>query len=717
MATNWQRAGVEYIVKDSTRGGTAGVMSSLAKLEKASKGVIGSITRIGGSLAALAGVGSLAGITVLVRQQMEAVDAAAKWSDRLGIATEQLIGLQHAAELSGVGANQLNLGLQRMTRRVAEAAQGTGEAQDAIEELGLEASDLARKSPDEMFLSIADALGNVTNQSDRVRLAFKLFDSEGVAMVNILKAGREGIGAYIQDAEHLGLTLSRLDAAQIEAANDALTRAKAATQGLARQIALDLAPYIEGIADKFTEAAAGSEGFGDAAVSVLESVAQAGSKTLEVLESMVDIVTWLPGKVSAFGETAAIEQRARKRYRATTGESNAFGMKTVGFGAVPVLPKNPDLYQQLLAEEREIQAEAARSMTQSPSGRSGEIAAYFDTLRADAEQRRSEQRQRLEQQLSGMAAGPNTEGTPLGPAWPDIDYDAAYKGVMDYVKAQDQAADVTQKAKDRVAELDAQLDTSIEVTARMADGHAYAADQIAYEQAVWSAYGDDVAEATRLIEQHKAKLDELDTAQRRFQLAPLMSWTDVANKGLDELSGTLTDIAFDFQNAEKYAQQFVEQLARMAVQEMIMRPMLQGLQTKLGWGGEVKHTGGIIGSGPIETFHTGGVASDEVIAKLLKREVVLTERDAERLRGLGILNAQGRPNYHDGGVVGGSASVMPMGRSERPNVKVQVDNRTGSDVAADDVGVHIDPDEYIINVVLRNAKDGGAVRDLLRGGR
>ena len=105
----------------------------------------GAVNSTQGRFAQLAGV---AGLGALVQTSRTAVDELGKVSDKLGISTERLAGLQHAAELTGNSTRNLNLGLQRMVRRVAEAAEGTGEAQNALAELGLDAKELAQLSPD-----------------------------------------------------------------------------------------------------------------------------------------------------------------------------------------------------------------------------------------------------------------------------------------------------------------------------------------------------------------------------------------------------------------------------------------------------------------------------------------------------------------------------------------------------------------------------------------
>lgn len=216
----------------------------------------------------------------LVKRELQAADATKKFADRIGISVKALSQFQHAAELSGVQTNALQLGLQRMTRRIAEAAQGMGEAKDAIRELGLDARTLAAGGPEAAFLQIADAIKNVESQSQRVRLAFKLFDSEGVAIVNTLKGGSAQLKAWAREADRLGISFNEIEAKQIEAANEALARASATTRGLARVLAVELAPSIEFAAQKWAEWLAPDKGKG--IVLVKEAQEEVGALVLSL---------------------------------------------------------------------------------------------------------------------------------------------------------------------------------------------------------------------------------------------------------------------------------------------------------------------------------------------------------------------------------------------------------------------------------------------------
>ncbi|CAN8141117.1 hypothetical protein THIOSC15_2740002 [uncultured Thiomicrorhabdus sp.] len=151
------------------------------------------------------------------------MDRTAKTANKLGLTTESLTSLRFAVEqTSDVTAGQFDTALQRMTRRLSEAAQGTGEAKNALEELGLSAVELQSMSPDMAFKAIAEQMSKVGSQSDRVRLAFKLFDTEGVGLVNTLGEGVDAIEKLQAKAVSMGITFNGEAAKSAEKFNDEL---------------------------------------------------------------------------------------------------------------------------------------------------------------------------------------------------------------------------------------------------------------------------------------------------------------------------------------------------------------------------------------------------------------------------------------------------------------------------------------------------------------
>ena len=231
---------------------------ALGRFGKKGGATIGKIAGI--AAAAYAAQRAMRAMSGAIKNSMSRLDQLAKTSDRLGMTTEALAGMEHAANLSGASIKELHTGLRDMRRRVSEAAQGTGEATQALAELGLSATRLSKMSPDEQFRTIADAMGHVTNSGDKVRLTYDIMGRSGTKLINTLNLGAAGLSETADEADKLGLAVSRVDAAQVEAANDAISKAKGAIIGIANALAVDLAPYIQTSAEMFTDWATEGEG-------------------------------------------------------------------------------------------------------------------------------------------------------------------------------------------------------------------------------------------------------------------------------------------------------------------------------------------------------------------------------------------------------------------------------------------------------------------------
>lgn len=202
---------------------------------------------------ALAGAFSIRYAGSALLESMRGIDSLAKTSRKLGVATENLAGLRFAAEQTGVAISKLDMGLQRMVRRISEASIGKGEAIGALAELGLNPRLLNQMAPDAQFREIARAMEAVGNQADRVRLSFKLFDSEGVALVNTLAAGAEQLDRFKQEAIDAGYAVKEQDALGVEKALDALNRMSKSWEGFKRSVATFAAPTLASLFDSMAE--------------------------------------------------------------------------------------------------------------------------------------------------------------------------------------------------------------------------------------------------------------------------------------------------------------------------------------------------------------------------------------------------------------------------------------------------------------------------------
>ncbi len=228
---------------------------TIKAFDKTKKG-FGSVTRgikavAGAALnlkTALIGTAGIAGMGLLVKSSLDATDSLGKTARKIGVTTEALAKMRYAASLTGVETSTMDMALQRFTRRAAEAAMGTGEAKDALKELNLDAKALINMPLEQQMQELAGAFETVKTDADKVRLAMKLFDSEGVALVNTLGLGKKGLIEMAAEADRLGVALSATAVEGVEDANDAFTRLSTLFRGIRDQTTAALAPALETLA-------------------------------------------------------------------------------------------------------------------------------------------------------------------------------------------------------------------------------------------------------------------------------------------------------------------------------------------------------------------------------------------------------------------------------------------------------------------------------------
>ena len=279
--------------KDLTRGTFRKLNQSLGLVRKALFNFKVGLTAVAGA----------AGIGLLVKSSLQSIDTLGKTAQKLGVTSQALQKLRYASNLAGVETRTVDMAVQRFTRRLSEAANGTGEAKDALKELGLNAKELAKQPLDKQMLKLADAFDNVQSSGDKVRLAFKLFDSEGVAFVNTLEGGSAALQQMFQDAEGLGFILSSSAVKGVEEANDAMMKLGTMFGGVRDQLVAALAPALRVIVDlmrnklvKAIETAGGIKKFAKelaiGVINLVESIAKAiyrfGERSQRVIFGMVD---------------------------------------------------------------------------------------------------------------------------------------------------------------------------------------------------------------------------------------------------------------------------------------------------------------------------------------------------------------------------------------------------------------------------------------------
>jgi uncharacterized protein YoxC len=243
-----------------------------------------------GRATVVAGTAAGAAIFGIANSTASLGDEVAKTADKLGFQIEAFQELRYAAERSGVSTATFDSSMVAMTKRLGEAANGTGAAKKELDRLGLSAKALVKMEPDEALAAIAEKMEGIESPAERAAVASALFSRAGVGMVNMLRDGSDGLQQLREDAQRTGYVLSEKAARDAEVFKDQLLDAQLTVAGLKNTIGAALMPVVTRSMGQFanfmTENREGVEAF---ALAFADGVESALPVVGEIVSGMVSV--------------------------------------------------------------------------------------------------------------------------------------------------------------------------------------------------------------------------------------------------------------------------------------------------------------------------------------------------------------------------------------------------------------------------------------------
>ena len=143
------------------------------------------------------------------------------------------------------------MAMQRFSRRLGEAQQGTGELKQTLIDYGIAVRNVdgSSRSVDAVLNDFANTIQNAESDTERLRIAFKGFDSEGASLVNMLKDGSIGLQAFRDEAEFLGVIIEDDLLRNAEKTNDQFEIMTQMFSIKFKNAMLELSPVLMQIAD------------------------------------------------------------------------------------------------------------------------------------------------------------------------------------------------------------------------------------------------------------------------------------------------------------------------------------------------------------------------------------------------------------------------------------------------------------------------------------
>ena len=230
-----------------------GLKSSLDGIEKVDLKTAALVGSFAGVVAAIVGVEKkLASLTT-------EAGAAAKelrvMSEVTGQSTEELQEFAYMSKFLGVSTDQLSDGLKEITNKMQEARDGSADAADAFNRLGIRVSDSRGELRDasEVFYEVIDALGDMRNKTERDATAMDLLSESARNFNPLINRGSEVLKAYAEEAHNTGYVLSEETLKSLTQVDNAYQHMLLSQEASKNQLAEEFAPYLTEFYQKLEE--------------------------------------------------------------------------------------------------------------------------------------------------------------------------------------------------------------------------------------------------------------------------------------------------------------------------------------------------------------------------------------------------------------------------------------------------------------------------------
>jgi hypothetical protein len=274
----------------------------LSKAEYEAKSFQDSMLKLGGQIGTAIGAGAAAAAVALGYMTKSAIDAADHLNDlskATGLSVENIGGIGFAASQAGADLDGVAASFGKLNLKIAEAARGEKEAAEAFKVIGVAVKDAAGKTraAEDVFKDVATAFAGFADGPEKAALGMAIFGKSYQSLLPLLADGGQALQDNIDYYKRFGGTTTEV-AQQADAFNDTLGKIQLVAGQLGRDLAKELLPPLQVLADEFLKFAESSNIF-----SAIAKAARVAFETIVILGANVAFV--LEGIGREIGAVAA----------------------------------------------------------------------------------------------------------------------------------------------------------------------------------------------------------------------------------------------------------------------------------------------------------------------------------------------------------------------------------------------------------------------------
>lgn len=178
-------------------------------------------------------------------------------SKQTGLSTDTLQKFAYASDLIDVSTDTLTGSLAKLTRNMATAKKGTGDAAEAFKTLHVKVTGAGGqlRNNEDVFYDTINALAKVRNETERDAIAMAIFGKSAQDLNPLILGGADALKKYGEEAQSKGLIISQEALDSANEFNDYLDKIKANLSAsffkAGTELAKALTPLIEKLAKAF----------------------------------------------------------------------------------------------------------------------------------------------------------------------------------------------------------------------------------------------------------------------------------------------------------------------------------------------------------------------------------------------------------------------------------------------------------------------------------
>jgi hypothetical protein len=236
----------------------------------------------------------------------EAVTDSAAFADEIltlssttNLSTDTLQEFQYMSQLVDVDLGTITGSLTKLTNNMQTAATGSGSAAEAFKTLGVSATDSNGnlRSAEAVFYDVIDALGQVSNETERDALSMDLFGKSAQDLNPMIEAGGDTIAAFAQEAHDVGYVLDDETLSALGSVDDGFQRMQTTLEATRNNLVADLAPALSEAGTQLLEFVQGLD---------WDAIGQSVGQVVSTLSAYVPQILTFAGQIVAYVQANVI---------------------------------------------------------------------------------------------------------------------------------------------------------------------------------------------------------------------------------------------------------------------------------------------------------------------------------------------------------------------------------------------------------------------------